>query len=210
MFTRNWIVFGLIAGIIGDLAYFLAVAPLGLPLKTGFLLGSVFGPLLALGFVGLYHFFALYKKTVAIQASALFGVMAGTIVNMMIVVQGAIQLSIPGEARSGLGLAWDGVNAIQLGLDVSWDMYLSFATIFLGAAMFAHPKFGKMWGGATFAIGVGLLILNLLTFPVPPASAGLIDLGPICGIWYLTISIRALASLGWVNQVIAVNSNGDE
>ena len=210
MVVRSWIVYGMIAGILADVAYTLAVAPLGLPLQAAILCGMAFGPLLSLAFVGLYRFVGLHKKTVAIQAATIFGVIAGTIVNMMIVVQSAIRLTIPGESRAGLGLAWEGLNMVQLGLDVSWDIYFSAATIFLGIAMLAHPRFGKIWGGLTLVIGAALLLLNLLTFPIPPASAGLIDIGPISGILYLVISIRVLTSLKWVDQIMAAKSDSGQ
>ncbi len=210
MFVRNWIVYGTIAGIFGDLAYALAVAPLGLPLRIAILFGMAFGPLLSLAFVGLYYFFTIHKKTVAIQAGMIFGVIAGTIMNMMVVVQSAIGLTVPSEARAGLGLAWNGLNMVQLGLDVSWDIYFSAATILLGIAMFTHPRFGRIWGGLTLVIGAALLVLNLLTFPIPPASSGLIDIGPISGIWYLIILIRVLMSLKWIDQTVTTRPSTDQ
>lgn len=203
MLARNWVRNGMIALIIGDLAYVFAAAPLGLPHQVVLLFGFAFGPLLSLAFVGFYYFFSLHTKSVAIQASVIFGVIAGTVVNMMLVVQSAVRLTIPSEARAGLGLAWDGLNMIQLGLDVSWDIYLSAATMLLGIAMVAHPRFGKIWGGLTIAIGAALLVVNLVTFPIPTAAAGSIDLGPVMGIWYLMIAIRVLTSLKWVDQRIA-------
>ena len=119
---------------------------------------------------------------------------------MMLVVQSVLLLTIPSEARPGLGLAWDGLNMVQLGLDISWDIYLTAATILLGIAILSYPRFGKIWGGITMAIGAALLVLNLLTFPIPPAGAGSIDLDPISGLWYLVIMFRVLTSLKWVDQ----------
>jgi hypothetical protein len=49
-------------------------------------------------------------------------------------------------------------------------------------------------------IGVGLLVLNLLTFPVPPADAGSIDLGPLVGVWYLAVTIMIARSLKWLKD----------
>ena len=210
MLARNWVRYGMIALIGGDLGYFLAAAPLGLPFPVVLLFGFAFGPLLSLAFVGLYYFFSLPRKSVAIQASVIFGVIAGTVVNMMLVVQSAVRLTIPSEARAGLGLAWDGLNMVQLALDVSWDIYLSAATMLLGIAMVAHPRFGNIWGGLTIAIGAALLVLNLVTFPIPPAAAGSIDLGPVTGIWYLVIAIRVLTSLKWVDQRIATGVLRDQ
>lgn len=197
---RNWIIFGVISGILGDLFYASAIAPIPLPDSAKIYMGMFFGPLLSLAFIGLYHFFSLNRKTVILQAATVFAIIAGTIVNLMIVVQSAIFQTIPVEAREGLGLIFKGLNMVQLGMDVSWDIYFSLATILLGVEMFRHPRFGWIWGFASLLIGGGLLVLNLATFPIPPANANLIDFGPVSGVLFLFVSIRVLTSLKWVDE----------
>ena len=58
-------------------------------------------------------------------------------------------------------------------------------------------------GGAIFvctAVAVLLLTLNLSTFPEPPEESGLVDVGPLVGLWYLAAAIRMRSSLGWVDR----------
>jgi hypothetical protein len=55
--------------------------------------------------------------------------------------------------------------------------------------------FGRRGLGAWFAvpgllIGGLLLSFNTATFPSPPADAGLVDLGPLVGLWYLVVFVR--------------------
>lgn len=176
-----------------------AIAPIPLPEKVKLFLAIAFGPLISLSFVGSYHFFKLHRKTVRLQAATIFGVIAGTLVNLMIVVQSAIHQTVPADARESLGLAYTGLNMVQLGMDVSWDIYLSVATILLGLVMFSHPRFGKIWSAIALLIGAGLLVLNMSTFPIPPSEAHSYDLGPISGILYMVIAIRMLTSLKWVD-----------
>jgi hypothetical protein len=45
-----------------------------------------------------------------------------------------------------------------------------------------------------------LLGLNLFTFPTPPAEAGLIDVGPAIGLWYLAGTILMWRSISWVKD----------
>jgi len=52
--TRNWILYGIIAGILGDFAYAAAIAPIPIPDAVKMYLGMAFGPLLSVAFVGLY------------------------------------------------------------------------------------------------------------------------------------------------------------
>jgi len=199
--TRNWILYGAAIGILADVAYAGIFAPL--PDTVRLYMGMAFGPLLSLAFIGLYHFFKLHRKTVMLQAATVFAVIAGTLVNLMVVVQSSIYWTIPLGEREGLGLAWDGLNMVQLGMDVSWDIYFSLATMLLGLLMFRHPRFGTIWGTVALLVGGGLLVLNLATFPDPPGSAGSVDLGPLSGVLYLFVSIRVLMSLKWVDEKLA-------
>jgi hypothetical protein len=49
-------------------------------------------------------------------------------------------------------------------------------------------------------------LFNLLTFPTPPDSAGLMDVGSIMGVWYLVISVQMLRSVRWISAEEAVPS----
>jgi len=200
---KHWITLGIVAGILGDVAYAGAIAPIPLPGAIRMMLGFSFGPFITLAFAGLYHFFKLHRNSVRLQAGTLFAIIAGTLVTIMLVVQSAIFVTIPSEARAELGLAFDGVNMVQLGLDVAWDIYFSLATILIGSVMWRHPRFGKVWGGVAVLIGGGLLVLNLATFPAPPAEAGSFDLGPVSGVFYLVVSLRVLVSRRWVDAALA-------
>ena len=83
---RNLIVFGTIAGILADIADASAIAPVPLPDQVKVYLGMAFGPLLAPAFIALYHFFRLHRNSVLLQAGTLYAIIAGVLVNIMIVV----------------------------------------------------------------------------------------------------------------------------
>jgi hypothetical protein len=48
------------------------------------------------------------------------------------------------------------------------------------------------WGIPTGLLGAGLNILNVLTFPWPPDTQGLVDVGPVIGAFILALSVRLL------------------
>ena len=191
-----WVVYGSTAGILSVLAYLGAATGVA-PDRIGLVLAFAFGPLLSVAFVGLYHFLRVHRNTVALQVATLFGVLAGTVVNMMLVVQQALFVGVPKAAREAMGAAWSGLNWIQLGLDVSWDIYIGVATILLGVAMASHPRFGKIAALVSIGLGAALLALNLAAFPTPPGESGSVDVGPFVGLWYLLLCLRARTSVGW-------------
>ena len=125
------------------LCYVATVAPI-LPERARTLAAFTFGPLLSIGFVGFYHFLKPHRNTPLLQIAVIFGVIAGTLVNLMLVVQQALFAGTTVDARQDMGAAWSGFNLVQLGLDVSWDIYIAVATILLGLAIASHPRFG--WG----------------------------------------------------------------
>lgn len=54
------------------------------------------------------------------------------------------------------------------------------------------------------SLGLLVIVLNLLPFPIPPAEAGSFDIGPFVGLWYLAATIQAWRSLPWVRQQLPV------
>jgi hypothetical protein len=204
--TLSWVLIGGLAGTLGVVAFFLASTGL-LALKPSFYLGMAMGPLLSVAFVGYYYFFRAHRLSPALQIATVFGVIAGSIVNRMIVVQGALFITFPAAARESMGAAWDGFNIVQLGLDVSWDIYISLATVLLAVAMWGHPRFHKILALVTGLLGAGVLVLNLLAYPIPPDSAGSFDLGPVVGVWYLVLSLRILGSRQWLAERLAASGS---
>jgi hypothetical protein len=207
--TLTWIKLGASAGILACVIYPLMIA-VEMPRLLTVVCAAAFGPLLSLASVGLYHLLKLHQKTVTAQIAAGANVIAGTIVNMMLVVQLAISMSMreyvqnAGDAatKATLELIWKAVDKVQLGLDVSWDVFISIGTLLFALNMLRHPRFGKIFGWIGVIIASLLLGFNLYSFPTPPANADLIDFGPFVGLWYLVISIQTLRSLKWAKNTL--------
>jgi hypothetical protein len=209
--TLSWIKLGAIAGIITCVIYPLMIA-VEMPRLLTVACAAAFGPLLSLASVGLYHLLKIHAKTVSVQIAAVANIIAGSIVNMMLVVQLAIAYSMEeyvknaDDAATKATLEWVGkvVDKVQLGLDVSWDVFISVGTLLFAMNMLNHPRFGKILGGIGALLAILLLGFNLYSFPIPPANANLIDFGPFVGLWYLIISIQALRSLSWAKQSVGL------
>jgi hypothetical protein len=89
---------------------------------------------------------------------------------------------------------------VQLGLDVSWDVFIAIGTLLFAVNMLNHPRFGKILGSIGALLAILLLGFNLYSFPIPPANVNLIDFGPFVGLWYLVVSVQMLRSLTWAKK----------
>ena len=186
------VLWGAIAGLGTCVVYpLVAFSPLPDPAKV--VLAALMGPLLGVASWGLRQFLVLHRPTVAADVGALGNALAGALVTAMFLVQAAVGMRVAGRP------SLEG-EAVWLGLDVAWDVYLGCGTLLLASSMFRHPRLGRAIGGAGVLLALGLLVLNLGTFPVPPGNAGWIDLGPAVGLWYLVVTVVVLRSLPWARS----------
>jgi hypothetical protein len=207
---RTWVRVGIYAGLGVNVIYPLMIF-VPLSRKMTLLFASLFGPLLMAASLGLYFFLKAHRKTVSGQLAVLSNIIAASMVSLMLIVQLSVNLSVPGLMESGgEGISeatkkWilQVVDKVQLGMDVSWDIFIAIGTILFGAAAMKHPRFGKIFGLCGFLIGHFLLVFNLATFPTPPGEAGLIDLGPAVGLWYLVAALLILRSLKWFDKQLS-------
>ncbi len=208
--SASWVRIGPVAGLLGITAYFAAVTGIP-PSRVTLVLAFSMGPLLSVAFIGFYHFLRAHRNSVALQTATVFGVIAGTLVNLMLVVQQSLFIGLPSATRATMGPAWAGLNWIQLGIDVSWDIYGSVAIVLLGTVLWKHPRFGVVLGGITIFAGLLLLVLNLWTFPAPPADSGLFDVGPFVAVWFLVLSVRMMFSVKWwTNRYVSGSTDAIE
>ena len=186
-----------ITGILSIISYF-GAAFMPVPDAVSRLLAFAFVPLLSLSFVGIYRYMARQKDGPVLQSACVFGIVAGVMVTSMLVVQvgnnmvraDMLASAETQAAKDSVLLAWRAVNRVQYLLDVVWDIFICLATILLGAYLWSHPRFGRIWGGLGVLSGLGLLVLNLGTFPYAPAEAGSVDLGPLVALWMGAVFVR--------------------
>ena len=201
--TKTWIKTGIISGFI-TLAVYPVMIFVSFPVQITLVLACAFGFLFMIASVGLYNFISLNKKSVSLQLGVLFNIIASAVVTMMFTIQMALfhtvrnsNIDITKEMKNYI---IQFPNTIQLGLDVVWDIFLGAGTILLAINMFRHPRLGKIFSITGIIIALALLVLNITTFPVPPAESGSIDLGPLAALWYLAVTIRIAMSFKWVDE----------
>jgi len=210
-FERRLVIVCLLCGGSATVLYPVAMfAPL--PERLAYLIAFAVGPLISLGCLGLGRYLNRERRMVSAYLGQLFGIVAGVLLNAMLVVQGSNQLHFrrylaeagDESARQSLKLMLRGVSTVQLGLDVSWDIFIGVATVLFGFAFGCRHGVDRALGVLGVIAGAALLLLNLSTFPVPPGEAGSIDVGPAVALWFLAVSLRVL----WVMRRQPQSSGG--
>ncbi|MGZ4777655.1 MAG: hypothetical protein ACXV5L_00540 [Thermoanaerobaculia bacterium] len=187
----RWVQAGVVAGLCTSVLYpVLLFAPLPLGLTAA--VAAFLGPAIGIGSLGLYRLIRVHGQSVSAALGAIHNVIAGGLFTAMALVQLAVRHRAPNAANELAG--------VWLGLDVAWDMYVGLGTIFFAYAMLSHPRFRWPFATPGFVLGVLVIVLNLVPFPVPPAEAGSVDVGPFVGLWYLAATIQAWRSLKWASE----------
>jgi hypothetical protein len=187
---RQWAIVSVVTGILAVVVYTLLSILPGSFIFLAFLV-SAFGPLLASASLGLYYVLAVNGNVILLQLAVMFNVLGASIFTMMGLVQLAVRykLQIAGENSPVPPAVADALLGVQLGLDVAWDIFIGLGTLLFALNMMRDPRFGWILGLIGMVIALGLMILNLWTFPIPPAQKNLVDLGPFVGLWYLAVTI---------------------
>jgi hypothetical protein len=176
-----------VCGLLANVAYALAASELLGDVATP-IAASPFGPLIAGASVALYLLLAAERATLAGLLAAIANVAAAALVTAMVLLPLAVN-----DVEAGLSpVLNEAFEHVEFGLDLSWDVFLVAGMILFSCAMLADPRFGRRFALPGIALAAGLYVLNFASFPTPPASDGLVDLGPLVGLWYAAVSVQAL------------------
>jgi hypothetical protein len=135
----RWVQVGIGAGLATCVVYpLVSMAPL--PRVLLVVLASALGPSLALASLGLREALRLHQKSVVGDLGALFNVLAGVLLESMLLVQLAVRLRASGETPA------EQIVGVWLGLDAAWDVYIGVGTGVSRSRCFGTRDSGKLWG----------------------------------------------------------------
>lgn len=177
----------------------------GIPEKLILVLVMLLGPVAIVGMLVLSELLGRHRKSVILRAATVFSIIGFAFFNLMIVVQltsraylrGYIQEAQDASTREMLRWILRGVDSVQLGIDVSFDVFYCLGMMLFAAVMYGHPRFGKWFSIPGVILGALLLAFNLYTFPQPPADAELVDLGPFTALWWVAVIVQMIRSRAW-------------
>jgi hypothetical protein len=140
---------------------------------------------------------SLWNSLAFVFACVAFATVASMISIQLAVRTGAAEFAAePGADAALLGSIRRVARMVDLGMDVAWDFFIGATLFFLGVALSGDSRFGRAWGVLTSGFGLALVVLNSITFPWPPDTRGLFDLGPFIGLFLIAFGGR-LAMLGF-------------
>jgi hypothetical protein len=162
-------------------------------------LATLWGPLGIVMMYALYRLLALERDGAVNRVAFIYGVIAFTLVVLMIMVQAAVLLKASDLALDGPAAqveTWHDMalvsRGVDWGIDVAWDLFLGLWMLLTALLMFGHSRLGRRWAIPALVLAVALLGLNAVTVPFPPDTQGLIDPGPVVGLYYLGLSAYLL------------------
>jgi hypothetical protein len=185
--STRWLRCIAISGVTATGSY-VAVALLNGPPSVLFAVASSFAISLSIGSVAIWQVLATTGNAASVaMLAALSNVVAAALFVAMVAVQLAVKEA--GDPPD------DAIRAVYWGLDVAWDLYIGAGTIGFGIAVAKSAAF-RLLAAPGVVVGTALLVLNVVAFPEPPGTAGLVDIGPLVGLWYTGLTVRAILLLG--------------
>jgi energy-coupling factor transporter transmembrane protein EcfT len=195
--------FGLIdaVGLTALLTYVLAalnILPVMVSERVTLALVFAIGPVAMMAVIGIHLLLRSSPAVFWLRVGTTFLIVAFALLNLMLVVQQMVRLqfrafraSVHDAAQAAqLDAIFKGTNAVQLGIDVSFDIFYCLGMVALSCVMYGDRRFGRALGTFGVVSAAALLLLNLATFPYGPADAGLVDLGPLTAVWWLLVIIQ--------------------
>lgn len=181
------------------LAAYLNFSVFGIPMseRVQLILAFAIGPVAIMGVMQIKWRLEGRSRGHSLEVSTVFLIIAFAVLCLMIIVQQALFINYK-ELLAGADSASNKeliksifllVNPVQLGLDVAFDVFYCIGLVGLSVSILGMGTKMKILGIYGALTGIGLLVLNLLSFPTPPGESELIDLGPATAVFWIGLVI---------------------
>jgi hypothetical protein len=198
---RRLLILGGLSGVAAGLLFFVAQAaitwdhdlPLELPrweAVLGFWMILAIAPFAMAFAYALSRLIASERDGALNQLGFVFAVVAFSILAVTQSFQNAVSIVLTDEMKAeGSGPEpWDriyaGLNALDLGTDLAWDLFLGLWLLCIGVAMYRHSRLGARWAIPALALVPPFYAFNIAATPDPPV----VDLGPVIGMYSTALS----------------------
>lgn len=200
--SNNLFIIGGGCGIASIILYIMVTMISFPPTLTFFL--AILWPLLGIFYAyALYRLIAMEREGALNRLSFILACLGFTIVAEMLSIQLAVGIGLE-EFKSAANADpdfWRSVHRalkfVDLGLDVAWDVFIGASLVVGAIPMSFHSRLGLWWGMPSAILGLLVIGLNVATFPWPPDTRGLFDIGPFVGLynialgfWMLTLGVK--------------------
>lgn len=203
---KNLVRAGIICGVLTAVTYFITTF-VGLPAAVERAIFIYSGPLLVVAILGAYQFLRRPQASASAMLGAVFGVAAGVTRMLFAVVQeanverfGRITAAMADPAAQQMWRDIKGsIFSVQSGMNYVFDFCGDITAYLFAIAMWHHPKFGKPLSIAAVLLVSPHFVMKLVTFPKPPAAAGLFDAGPLSMLVLLVVMVQMARHLSWMD-----------
>jgi drug/metabolite transporter superfamily protein YnfA len=200
MTEPEWLKWGAVFGAVAVVDY-LAVPFIPQPVKR--LAFFAEGPLFVAFALSLSRALLERRPSLSAWLAGAFGAVGGAVMTLMAVVQNSINATMSRlvaaeadeAARLNLRVLWKGLDSVQLGMDVVFDIFWLTALALFGLSMARDDRFGRVIGWVGAVVCVACLAINVWSFPTPPRP----DLGPLIGLWGVAVVIAAWRAVARVS-----------
>lgn len=193
------VLFYLASQIFGDVLHEFPIRASRVEIVAMWWLATLWGPLAIVMLYAFYRLLAREGDGAVNRVAFIYGVIAFTLVAVMIMVQAAVLLKASDMALDGPAEqveSWHDMalvaRGVDWGIDIAWDLFLGLWMMLTALLMFGHSRLGWRWAVPAFVLAAVLLGVNAVTVPFPPDTKGLFDPGPIVGLYYLVLSAYLL------------------
>lgn len=158
-------------------------------------------PVAIFGVLSIHSQLASSRNNLSLQLGKVFGISAFVVFEIVMCVQMGTRIfyqerlltsAVDEPSKQLAHLVYQGVNSVQFTMDIAFDVFYCLLIMIFSYHMLHEHRFGKAVGGFGIFAGMGLLLLNMWSFPYPPAESGLIDFGPLTGIWWVWVIVLIL------------------